>query len=110
MATITVTPGSIAEHNAYAPSPRPLASTAPYDPRRGWLWGFLALVALSQLYFVRELLGAFLLFALAFAVVAAVVVTLYMLHHIAQLAAARLSAAREPVLQVSPVRHESKPA
>lgn len=66
MATIIAIPGSIAEHNAYAASPRPLASAAPYDPRRAWLWGFLAVVALSQVYFVRELLGAFLLFCLAF--------------------------------------------
>lgn len=81
-----------------------------HDRRRSWLWGFLAVVALSQLYFVRELLAAFALFAIAFVAVAAVAVALYMLHKIAQLAAARLAALRAPALEVSPIPHEHKPA
>jgi hypothetical protein len=103
---------SIADLANATPTTRVTSKTvaAVHDRRRSWLWGFLAVVALSQLYFVREVLAAFALFAIAFLAVAAVVVALYMLHNIAQLAAARLAALRAPALQVSPVPHEHKPA
>lgn len=98
----------------FAAQPTMLASTrvspAGRDSHRAWIWGFLAVVALSQLYFVRELLAAFALFVIAFLVVAGIVVTLYMLQKIAQLAAARFTALRAPALPVSPVPHEHKPA
>lgn len=73
------------------------------DRRRSWLWWFLAVVAVSQLYFVRELVGAYALFVLAFAAIAAIVVTLYMLYQVGELAFARLAALRNPALSVSPV-------
>lgn len=82
-----------------------------YDRRRSWLWWFLAVVAVSQLYFVRELVGAYALFILAFAAAAGVVVTLYMLYHVAELTVARLAALRNPALSVSPAPHDvQKPA
>lgn len=83
--------------------PEPAASVVLNDRRRSWLWWFLAIVAVSQLYFVRELVGAYALFVLAFAVLAAVVVTLYMLYQVGELAFARLAALRNPALSVSPV-------
>lgn len=89
----------------------PAASLVLNDRRRSWLWWFLAVVAVSQLYFVRELVGAFALFVLAFAVIAAIVVTLYMLYQVGELAFVRLAALRHPALSVSPVPHDArKPA
>ncbi len=49
------------------------------DNGRKWMWWFLGVLAALQLYFVRELLAAFALFAMAFAAIAFVVVSLYML-------------------------------
>ena len=40
------------------------------DNGRMWLWGFLAVIVMSQLYVVREVLAAFALFALGFATIA----------------------------------------
>lgn len=50
------------------------------DESRKWMWGFLALVASLQLYFVWELLAALALFAAGFAAIAAVIGSLYMIH------------------------------
>src|SRR5260370_7104969 len=49
------------------------------DNGRKWMWWFLGVLAALQLYFVRELLAAFALFALAFAASACTVISLYML-------------------------------
>ena len=50
------------------------------DKSRKWMWWFLGAIAAIQLYFVRELLAAFALFALGFGIVAFVLAALYMLH------------------------------
>jgi len=68
------------------------------DNGRNWLWGFLAVIALAQLYVVRELLAAFALFALGFAALALVVASLYMLQKSWELAVVRLAAFRQPVI------------
>lgn len=87
------------------------AASAIGDRWRDWLWGFLAVLCLSQFYFVRELVAAFALFALAFGALAAVVVGFYMLQKSWELAVARFSAWRQRVLAVSPVTHSTrKPA
>lgn len=87
------------------------ASAAGKDRWRDWLWGFLAVLCLSQFYFVRELVAAFALFALAFGAIAAIVVGFYMLQKSWELVAARLAAWRQPVLTVSPATHNTrKPA
>ena len=87
------------------------AASMTKDRRRIWLWAFLAILAASQLYFVRELLAAFALFALAFVAIVVVVITLYMLQKSWELAITRLAALRRPVLQISPVPHDQhKPA
>lgn len=80
-----------------------------HDSHRTWLWWFLAMVAASQLYFVRELFAAFALFAIAFAVIAFVVASLYMLIKCGELALARLTQLRQPVLHVSRVPGGSQP-
>jgi hypothetical protein len=73
------------------------------DNGRIWLWGFLAVIALAQLYVVRELLAAFALFALGFAALAFVVASFYMLQKSWELAVARLAALRHPVISIASV-------
>ncbi len=79
------------------------------DRRRSWLWSFLAVVAASQLYFFRELLAAFAIFAIAFAVVALVVVSFYMLVKCGEVAVARLAQFREPTMQVNRLAGNGQP-
>src|SRR5215475_9210322 len=50
------------------------------DNSRKWMWRFLGVIGAMQLYFVRELLAAFALFALGFGAIAVVIGALYMLH------------------------------
>jgi hypothetical protein len=71
------------------------------DSGRIWLWGFLAVIAVSQLYFVRELLVAFAFFALGFVALAIVVAGLYMLLKSGEVAMARLAALRHPVINMN---------
>lgn len=70
------------------------------DRRRNWIWGFLALIVAAQLYFVRELLAAFVLFAVAFVAIAIVVVVGYMLVKCGELAVSRLAQTRQPARQI----------
>jgi hypothetical protein len=70
------------------------------DTRRTWLWWFLAIVVASQVYFVRELVAAFVLFAIAFVAIAFVVASLYMSW---ELAVARLAVLRQPVMNMARV-------
>ena len=80
------------------------------DNDRKWLWGFLAVIVMSQLYFVQELLAVFALFALGFAVIALVVASLYVLQHCWELAVVRLADIRRPVMNVAPVGRENQKA
>ena len=80
------------------------------DNGRMGLWGFLAVLVISQLYAVRELLAAFALFALGFAAIAFVVASLYMLAHCGELIAARFAAVRQPVMNVAASRENQKAA
>ena len=80
------------------------------DNDRKWLWGFLAVIVMSQLYFVQELLAVFALFALGFAVIALVVASLYVLQHCWELAMLRLADIRRPVMNVAPVGRENQTA
>ena len=80
------------------------------DHDRKWLWGFLAVIVMSQLYFVQELLAVFALFALAFAAIAFVVASLYMFQHCWELGAVRLADFRRPVMNVAPVSRENQKA
>ena len=52
------------------------------DKNRKWMWWLLAVGVAFQLYFVRELLAAFALFAAGFAVIAMLVGSLFMLQHV----------------------------
>ena len=68
------------------------------DNGRKWMWRFLGVLVALQLYFVRELLAAFALFALAFAAIAFVIVSLYMLQKSWELAVARVADSNHPAV------------
>jgi hypothetical protein len=80
------------------------------DNGRVWLWGFLTVIVMSQLYVVQELLAAFALFALGFATIAVVIASLYMLQHCLELAVVRLADIRRPVMNVASVSRENQKA
>ena len=80
------------------------------DNGRIWLWGFLAVIVMSQVYFVQELLAVFALFSLGFAAIALVVASLYTLQHCWELAVVRLADFRRPVMNVAPVSRENQKA
>ena len=68
------------------------------DKSRKWMWWFLGVVAALQVYFVRELLAAFALFAMGFAAVALAMGSLYMLHRGWALAVERVADSQHPVM------------
>jgi hypothetical protein len=68
------------------------------DKSRKWMWWFLGVVVAMQLYFVRELLAAFALFALGFGVLAFVIAALYLLHQGWALAVHRVAESENPVV------------
>ena len=68
------------------------------DKGRKWMWWFLGVLAALQLYFVRELLAAFALFAMAFAAIAFVIVSLYMLQKGWEVAVGRVADSSHPVV------------
>jgi apolipoprotein N-acyltransferase len=68
------------------------------DPSRKWMWWFLGVVVAMQLYFVRELLAAFALFALAFGVIAFLITAVYMLHQGWALAVERVAGSENPLV------------
>jgi hypothetical protein len=71
------------------------------DNGRKWMWRFLGVLVALQLYFVRELLAAFALFALAFAAVAFVIISLYMLQKCWEIAVARVADSNHPVVNLA---------
>lgn len=71
------------------------------DSNRKWMWWFLGIVIALQLYFVRELLAAFALFALAFAGIALVIMSLYMAQKTWEAGVQRLAASRHPVVDMA---------
>jgi len=68
------------------------------DVSRKWMWWFLGIVGAIQLYFVRELLAAFALFALGFGVVALVAGTVYMLYAGWALTVERVAESKHPAV------------
>lgn len=68
------------------------------DKGRKWIWWFLGSIAAMQLYFVRELLAAFAIFALGFAVIAMVIASLYLAQKTWEAGVARLAASQHPAI------------
>ena len=62
------------------------------------MWWLLGSIVALQAYFVRELLAAFALFALGFAVVAAFVMSAYTLHRVWAVTVDRAADSRHPVM------------
>ena len=71
------------------------------DNGRKWMWRFLGVLVALQLYFVRELLAAFALFAAAFAALAIVVIGLYMLQKTWEVAVGRVAASQHPAVNLA---------
>jgi hypothetical protein len=65
------------------------------------MWWFLAVAAALQLYFVRELLAAFVLFTLVFAAFAVVIGGLYMAQKTWAAGVERLADSQHPVMQAA---------
>ena len=68
------------------------------DKGRKWIWWFLGIIAAMQLYFVRELLAAFAIFILGFAVIGICIATLYMAQKTWEAAVAQLAASQNPMI------------
>lgn len=71
------------------------------DRNRKWMWWFLGVLVALQLYFVRELLAAFALFALGFAGIALVVMGLYMAQKVWEVGVQRVADSRHPAVEVA---------
>jgi hypothetical protein len=71
------------------------------DSKRKWMWWFLGVVLALQLYFVRELVAAFALFALGFAAIAFVVMSLYMLQKVWEAGVQRVADSQHPVVDIA---------
>ena len=67
------------------------------------MWWLLGAIGAMQLYFVRELLAAFALFALGFLAIAGVVISLYALQRAWVVTVDRVADSRHPVMVA--VRH-----
>ena len=59
------------------------------DKGRKWMWLFLGLALALKFYFVQELIAAFVLFAIVFAAIVFVILSLYMLQKSWEVAVAR---------------------
>lgn len=68
------------------------------DKNRKWMWWVLGTIAALQLYFVREVLAAFALFAMGFLAIAGVVFTLYTLQRVWAVTVDRVADSKHPVL------------
>jgi hypothetical protein len=73
-------------------------SNSSKDLSRKWMWIFLGGIAAFQLYFVRELLAAFALFILAFAVLASLITAVYMVQKSWEAGIALMMASRHPLM------------
>jgi len=68
------------------------------DKGRKWIWYFLGTLAAMQLYFVRELLAAYAIFMLGFAVIGAFLGSLYLAQKTWEAGVARLAASQNPAV------------
>lgn len=71
------------------------------DQGRKWMWGFLGIVVLTQVYFVQELLAALVLFAVLFAVIATFAVGVYVAQKSWEFAVARIAESNNLVVHIA---------
>ena len=68
------------------------------DKGRKWIWISLGVIGAMQLYFVRELLAAFAIFMLGFAVIGLAIASLYLAQKTWEAGVGRLAASQHPVM------------
>ena len=68
------------------------------DKGRKWIWISLGVIGAMQLYFVRELLAAFAIFMLGFAVIGLAIASLYLAQKTWETGVGRLAASQHPVM------------
>jgi hypothetical protein len=66
------------------------------DKSRKWMWWFLAIGVALQMYFVRELLAAFALFAAGFTVIALGIAAVYTVQKGWEVGVARFTVSQSP--------------
>jgi predicted membrane protein len=71
------------------------------DKGRKWMWMLLGTIAAMQVYFVRELLVIFALFAVVFAAVAVVITGVYMMQKTWEVAVLRVADSQHPVVNLA---------
>ena len=71
------------------------------DKGRKWMWWFLGALVALQMYFVRELLAAFALFAVGFAMIAFGIFALYTLQKGWEVAVQRVADSDNVVVQLA---------
>jgi len=71
------------------------------DQGRKWMWGLWGAIVLFQTYFVRELLAAFALFAVVFAVIATFAVGIYVAQKGWELAVGRVAESNHPAVDLA---------
>lgn len=71
------------------------------DKGRKWMWWFLGVLVALQLYFVQELLAAFALFAVGFAAIAFVMLSLYTLQKGWEVAVQRVADSNQVVVKLA---------
>jgi len=71
------------------------------DNGRKWMWRFLGVAGAFQLYFVRELVAAFALFAAVFAVFGVVIASLYILQKSWAVAVEHVAESSHPVVAMA---------
>jgi hypothetical protein len=71
------------------------------DGIRKWMWWALAALAAVQLYAVRELLAALALFSVAFAAIAFMIFSVYMIQKGWELAVSRAVASGHPIVSMA---------
>lgn len=67
------------------------------DNLRKWMWLLLVALGAVQLYAVRELLAAFAIFVLGFAIIGAAIGSIYFLHKVWEAGVSWAVASRHPV-------------
>jgi len=71
------------------------------DKSRKWMWWGLGIFAALQLYFVRELVAVFALFAVGFAAIAFVIMGLYMMHKVWEMGVVKFVDSRHPAVNMA---------
>jgi predicted membrane protein len=71
------------------------------DKGRKWMWMLLGTIAAMQVYFVRELLVIFALFAVVFAAVAVLITGVYMMQKTWEVAVLRVADSQHPVINLA---------